>query len=272
MKILYRQEEQAAGCMANLGITDCYYKLLSVDTDRNSVTKHHHHTGFELHMILEGSQLYEVDAHEYALLPHKLLLIPPGAKHRVIRSEQKTQKVSITFRLPPGILTKCLFATISPEVLHNLTFISTEAALNRSLSRLLIENRTFETIVTVLRLAGLPERPAATPSGEHSSIKLAKQYIDDNVENNPSVTDVAQYCNLSAKQLTRIFLADDGISPGAYIQLRRAKHIEKLITDTGLSLGQISDRMHFSSEYYFSAYFKKHSGMPPGEFRKMHGK
>ena len=35
---------------------------------------------------------------------------------------------------------------------------------------------------------------------------LAKQYISDNVDSAPSVPEVAAYCHLSCRQLTRLFL------------------------------------------------------------------
>ena len=100
---------------------------------------------------------------------------------------------------------------------------------------------------------------------------MAKQYIEDNVELNPSVSDVAEYCHLSAKQLTRIFNGFEGISPGEYIIRARVSRIEALLSDRSLSLRQIGEIMSFNNEYYFNAFFKKYSGMPPGEYRKMTG-
>lgn len=272
MKILYRQTDPAPASFGILGITDCYYKLLSMDTDRNVITKPHHHTEFELHMITQGAQYYESGETEYKLTPGTLLLIPPGICHRVLSSAPGSAKTSITFRLSKNVTSGCVFSRFPENLNGALTFIQQEAALNRSLSRRLIENRIFEIIVSVLRLAGLEEAPAQSTAGEHSAISLSRQYIADNIENPPTVTEVAQYCNLSTKQLVRLFREAEGISPGAYILRARTKHIEALISDTGLTLGQISERMHFSSEYYFSAFFKKQAGMPPGEYRRMHGK
>jgi YesN/AraC family two-component response regulator len=47
--------------------------------------------------------------------------------------------------------------------------------------------------------------------------------------------------------------------------------LSKLLSDSSLSLKQISEIMNFNNEYYFNAFFKKYSGMPPGEYRKMLG-
>lgn len=87
----------------------------------------------------------------------------------------------------------------------------------------------------------------------------------------PGVVDVATYCYLSTKQLTRIFQKYEGVTPGEYIIKRRIVKIESLLADASLSLKQVSMMMNFDNEYYFNAFFKKYSGMPPGEYRKMHG-
>ena len=50
-----------------------------------------------------------------------------------------------------------------------------------------------------------------------------------------------------------------------------ARIIEKLLSDPTLSLREISEIMGFNNEYYFSTFFKKHGGSPPGEYRRMIG-
>ena len=62
----------------------------------------------------------------------------------------------------------------------------------------------------------------------------------------------------------------DGIGPIIMAEAKRL--LEKLLADESFSLKQISEIMNFNNAYYFNAFFKKHSGMPPGEYRKMNGK
>ncbi|MBO5836623.1 MAG: helix-turn-helix domain-containing protein, partial [Oscillospiraceae bacterium] len=46
----------------------------------------------------------------------------------------------------------------------------------------------------------------------------------------------------------------------------------KLLLESNLSLKEISQQLHFGSEHYLNAFFKKYAGMPPGAYRKMQGK
>ena len=272
MKILYRQTPHSTGSLKALGISDCYYKQLLVDADRNSITKTHHHTGFELHIITCGSQEYQAEDNHYTLHEGQFLLIPPKIPHRVVQSEKDTRKTAITFNISPTPYTSVLHMEIPENIMNGLSYITAEAATNRLHSSLLVENRILEMILTVLRNAGMEEGSTDIVAGDNDIITLSQQYITDNIENNPTVSEVAKYCHLSPKQLTRIFNTHSNLSPGEYIIHQRAKYIENLLIQNSLTLKQISETMHFSNEYYFNVFFKKYIGMPPGEYRKMHGK
>ena len=271
MKILYRQSSGSCGSLEKFGINDCYYKNLIVAQDRNVTTKIHHHTGFELHIITNGFQIYQVGEHNVSLPSGMLLLIPPKMPHRVIHSEADTEKISITFSHSPETKVNWLHLPTPITISETISFISAESESCRASSRVLIENRILEAILIILRLAGMAEAEAPSIAEENSALTLSKQYIADNIERNPSVAEVSQYCCVSSKQLTRIYNSREGMSPGAYIIQQRAGHIERLLTQGNLSLQEISNCMNFSSEYYFNVFFKKYIGMPPGAYRKMHG-
>ena len=127
-----------------------------------------------------------------------------------------------------------------------------------------------ECIFIYLRLLGLREE-TAEPKDSASDVRLqlAKQFVSENIELNLTVEDLAQYCHLSSKQLTRIFRQEEQITPLTYIKRQRLFYAKKLLANKTLSLREISEIMHFSSEYYFHSFFKKEEGMPPGTYRKM---
>lgn len=274
MKIFYKQPEQDLQSSLNrFGVQNCYFKKLSFDKgDKGFTKKSHHHTGFEIHFITEGFQEYEVSGRNYALESGCFLVIYPGIRHRVIASAPHTQKYSITFDKHTEESETCFFGTITDRIADNLDYIFNEALLKNEISAMLIENNILEILVCVFRLSGMEEKKNTQKQEENVYVSLAKQYIDNNIEMAPSVEEVSEYCYLSAKQLTRIFQRYEEISPGEYIKNRRILKIEKLLADGSLSLKQISERMNFNNEYYFNAFFKKYSGMPPGEYRKMLGK
>ena len=132
-----------------------------------------------------------------------------------------------------------------------------------------VSGRIFECISGVLRLSGAAsDKRSELETEDDSRLLLAKQYIKDNVTTSLTAADVALYCGMSAKQMFRIFMSGEGLSPAEYVRRKRCKYVEKLLADTTLSLREISEIMNFNNEYYFNAYFKKYSGMTPGAYRR----
>ena len=274
MRILYKQPEQdLCSSLTRFGVQNCYVKKLSIDRDHSSITKKtHHHTGYEMHIVTQGYQEYEVNGVTYTLESGNFLIICPNIPHTAVYSTPQTQKYSITFHKETEENWQSLFGTATERISDDLAFITKEAALKKEISDQLIENMVLEILILAFRQMGIKEKEKHAQRDENVTISLAKQYIDDNIETALCVADVAAYCYLSTKQLTRLFNKFEDTSPGEYITGRRVKNIEKLLADHNLSLKQISTIMHFDNEYYFNAFFKKHSGMPPGEYRKMLGK
>jgi len=278
MKIIYNQAKATIlGGLNLLGVKNCYFKKLQIDRDQKIITrKAHHHTEFEMHIVTEGYQKYEVDGTEYLFEKGYFLLIYPNTTHVSLSSAPRTQKYSITFGLETDISTGCFLGAISPRVSGSIDMITREAAARTRISPILIENCILEILVAVFRSAGIQTQTSvilpAESEDENAILAIAKQYIEENVNTPLTVVDVAAYCYLSTKQLTRIFDRYEGVAPGEYIKKRRIRAIEKLLADQSLSLKHISEKMNFSSEYYFNSFFKRYSGMPPGEYRKMAGK
>ena len=97
MRILYRQRRP--GDLSLLGVEDCYLKALCREADGSGAGKNlHHHREYELHIPVEGEQVYEIDGKEYRLSPGAFLLIPPFCKHRTSEIQGDFRKFSLTFR------------------------------------------------------------------------------------------------------------------------------------------------------------------------------
>lgn len=274
MKIMYKQLGQdVTGSLNRLNIQNCYLKKLYIEKDGESITnKMHHHTEFELHIVTDGYQEYDVQGKKYILKSGSCLLIYPNIPHSVVISTVHTQKYSITFSKPVNDNMQCFFCEVPKRVIGNLEFVSGEAALKKEISDTLIENSILEILVCLFRLSGLKENDNTAPRDDNITVTLAKRFIEDNLLSNPGVNDVAKYCHFSTKQMTRIFRRFEGMSLLEYIVKRRISKIEELLTDDSMSLKKISTDMNFNNEYYFNTFFKKHSGMSPGEYRKMFGK
>lgn len=272
MKILYKQRENSgARGLQNYGVQNCHLKNLFQERDRNNITsKPHRHAEFEMHLVTEGYQEYEIGGKRYKVEKGNFLLVYPNVMHTVVSVSPDVTKFSLAFNKQSESSVDCFIGEISDRMAGNMDFIARESLNKKEISATLIENCILEILVLVFRMSGQKENPTDLISEENETISIAKSYIEDNIEMAPSVADVAAYCYLSLKQFTRVFSKAEGITPGRYIIDRRIKRIEELLADRSLSQKQISSIMHFDNEYYFNTFFKTHTGTPPGEYRKMY--
>ena len=272
MRILYRQTHSSR-VLSQYGIGKCYVKRLCTKQDAKSVvSKPHHHNGFEIHMIENGHQTYEIGDRSYRVAAGELLLIPPGTVHAVLESAVQMSKISITFEKakdgPLGDVERCYFGEIDTRVAQNVAHILCQHEVSLALSSDLIELDVLEAVVLLLRRAGMKEGASVKSDGQDPRYLLAVQYVRDNIERAPRVADVARYCYIGERQLSRIFVAETGASASEYICRARCARIAELLADRSLSLAEISERMCFCNEYYFHAFFKRHAGMSPGAYRR----
>lgn len=276
MRIMYKQSP-CGSLLEKIGIKNCYFKELLFERDmRNVSKKEHHHTFFEVHIIHSGYQTYEIDGKKHKVQSGNLIIIPPGLKHRVADSDSKTTKISLTFAVDEesafapfaSKMKNCLSLPLPDRIKDNITCIPEESKNRLLFSTAITEARIFETVILLMRLCGFKEdAQVAKDTSEDVRLSMAKQYIKDNIETNLKLSDIASYCYIGTKQLTRLFKIYENTTPALYIQKQRFNHVEKLLSQTNLSLREISEKMNFSSEYHFNTFFKKAAGTPPGEYR-----
>lgn len=265
MKFLYRQDDSAS-IFPDFGIRACCFKHISASDAYSK--KLHHHTYFEVHIVLSGCQSYIIDEKEYAIKKGHFLIIPPFLKHKTSHSGNELDKLALNFYLDAPCGSIPLGGVLPPQAFVFIDEIFSEAPLSTMLSERLTENSVFYLTAIFMRRLGIKETAArkCEPSA-NIILSLAKQYINDNIRRAPSVDEVAAHCHISSKQLTRIFTSS-GVSPAVYIRKKRLALCEELLRETSYTLCEISEKMNFSSEYYFNTFFKKCAGMTPGEYRR----
>ena len=273
MKILFKQTKDNGMAFERLGISQCYLKKLLVDLDFRKITgKAHHHNGFEIHVIENGYQKYRVGDTEYKVSGGEFFLIPCGMIHKVSESASQTSKFSITFSVSPtsaaSRINRCVFGSVDEKMRNAIERAVEESTGVSQSSEYLMSGAVFELVVRLLRVSGMKETAADKKEEQDPRVSIAKQYIIDNADQRLSVSEIADYCYLSEKQLTRLF-AEDGTTPADFIRTQKIKLIEQYLNESELSLKEISERLNFANEYYFNTFFKKYSGMTPGEYRKM---
>lgn len=288
MRILYRQsaidrdKKDERSLLSSVGIENSYFKLIEQrENDEFTTKKKHSHTGFEFHMVIEGSQTYSTDDGTFEVTKGNFLAVPKGRVHALIGAELPLVKYAVTFSFNDicgeiwnGLSSaKCCCLPIPERIMSNVRSIVGYRQSGYPSAKALVENCVFETILLLLQAIGITEVGTVAHQSAESvkdvRVELAKQFVSDNIESPLTVSEIAAYCYISEKQLTRLFLGVEGCSPGDYIRRQRMLYAEELLRTSEASLSEICRIMGFANESGFNAFFKKYNGMPPGEYRKM---
>lgn len=103
---------------------------------------------------------------------------------------------------------------------------------------------------------------------EDKEVAAAIRFIRENACSPIGVPDLLRHVPLSRTLLERRFKRL--IGRGVYEEIIRARvhHVRDLLAASDLSLAEIADRCSFSSVGYLNAFFKTHTGQPPGAYRR----
>ncbi len=116
----------------------------------------------------------------------------------------------------------------------------------------------------LLSLADSPNISKVSTSKDALIFKDVIKYMNDNVFNHPTVSDIAKSCYLSQSGLKRLFEKYAGISIHKYFLKLKFKVATKMLKD-GMSVSEVSEKLNFSSQSYFSVSYKREMGISPSE-------
>ncbi len=94
-----------------------------------------------------------------------------------------------------------------------------------------------------------------------------KEKIDSAQGWNISLDELSEELFFSKAHLIRVFRKEYQITPYEYILSRKLRLAKDLLTNTSLSIGQISSRLNFCDAHYFSNFFREKTGISPKEYR-----
>ena len=96
-------------------------------------------------------------------------------------------------------------------------------------------------------------------------------YIDNNYAGRITLDDVAREVFLSPTYLSKIFKTEMKCNYNTYLNKIRIEKSKILLLNNNISLIEISSKVGFDDQSYFSKVFKKVTGITPGKFRQLRG-
>lgn len=99
------------------------------------------------------------------------------------------------------------------------------------------------------------------------ALKQVKDYIDQNLDQNITLSEMSAIVNLSEYHFARMFKISVGLAPHQYLMQSRLQYAAKLLHEKTLSIIEIAIKAGFNSASYFSQQFKNYYGVTPSVYR-----
>ncbi len=107
---------------------------------------------------------------------------------------------------------------------------------------------------------------------ENNYCELAKKYLEENYMRDMNITDAADHLDISYSYLSKIFRTRTGITLTDYLNSVRINKSKEYLTNTFLTLGEISEKVGYNNVQSYQRFFKKYINITPGDYRKLYTK
>jgi transcriptional regulator GlxA family with amidase domain len=110
--------------------------------------------------------------------------------------------------------------------------------------------------------AGLSVQAAARPG-----IRELQEWIADRLDDDLSVSALADRCFMSPRNFARVFAREVGATPASYVESLRLERARMLLETTGLQLDEIARRCGFGTVETLRRVFARRLGASPSDYR-----
>lgn len=247
---------------------------------------------YELHLVQEGCLELWVDspAKQYTVTGGLAILTQPGQIHGGVREVLYPGRwwmlrflvLPNSRRMPTGLTPaqasqlQKLLKGMNPPV------FSFSPSLEKCFERLLDEHRhssvtselmarslLHELILWIARdhAASMLNSPRRLP-GYSPPIQAAVMWLDEHVGEPVLMEHAAKAAGLSESHFRRWFQREVGFNPADYMMYRRVEIAKYKLRTGDLSVTKIAMELGFSTSAYFTAVFRKRTGLTPTQYRR----
>ncbi len=114
------------------------------------------------------------------------------------------------------------------------------------------------------------ERMHKLKNEKHGSVYVMRaiDYVYDHLDASLSMQKLATYVGLNPSYFSKLFAKETHITAKTYINKVKIQTASQMLKDLDLAISDISLSLGYSSQSAFTAVFRKHTGLTPGEYRK----
>ncbi|WP_034040890.1 AraC family transcriptional regulator [Wocania ichthyoenteri] len=225
----------------------------------------------------EGSGEVVINNKNFELIPNTYIIIPPGISHHYKSSEK--QPWTIYWAHFFGEKSDILYSRYLDEVkMHVGKIPLNESRLKKMIEMIDTLENNFESKnieITNINfyhlLSSIIYHIEPSPSFLNTDpISQSITFLNKHIKEIFKVEDLALQQNLSVSRYTELFKKKTGFSPIKYFNNIKIQKSCQYLYFTDLTIKEISLKVGFKDQYYFSRAFSKLIGMPPSKYKMLY--
>jgi hypothetical protein len=218
-------------------------QLEGVEAKRGERVTHSHpnHWHDELHLVLieEGAGVLAYRNTPLPTVAGSFFVVPPGEVH----ANYATEETGCSFRtvnlrlealegweeFQPQLATVPVGVTCEPEVVGS--FRALHQAFSQPESRLAAESKLLGFLEVLCRTCATRRVPLEKAGREPAAVRAVQEYLNDHLDRNVSLAELATLTQLSPYHLARVFKRAVGLPPHAYqngMRVQRSGRLTRL--------------------------------------------
>lgn len=230
---------------------------------------------YQINYITQGEGIMETRAGRFAVREGSVILLKPGMWHRY-KPLEKTgwteHYVGFNGNMADSIIQSTQLLNESP-VMQIGFHDSVIRVFHDILNYAKLEKPGFHQVCSGLVIHILGQIVSIKKSEDFQNVlgktvQKACLIIRDNLSGNINVEKLAEDLNANYSVFRKAFKKYTGLSPMQYHTTLRMKQAIYLLTNSDLSIKEISFNLGFCSVFYFSKLFKEKTGLSPGAYRR----
>lgn len=154
------------------------------------------------------------------------------------------------------------------EVLSIMNEIELEWNSYNEYSELLLKGLLHKLIILCLKEHGADEMEPVPDPQKNVCLFNAIKYVKTHLHESPSLKETAEYVNISASYLSKIFVSHLHTPYSTFLLNEKILRAQKLLAGSDLTMEEIARQTGFSSNTYFSDCFRRTTGTTPLQFRR----
>lgn len=246
----------------------------------------HCHPEYEINVVINTNGTRVIGDSEESFSGLDFVMIGPYVSHVWRSDNENNHEITIQFSsdlLNFHIMNKRLFLPIKQllmDSMQGLHFYGEEAERIKDEIMELTRLQGFQTATKFLSilnsLAHAPRRKLVSNMYEHETLihksksrRISKvcRYIEENISQKISLSDVAKLVNMSDSAFSHFFKRQTSISFITYVNNLRVSKACDLLASTSLSASEICYDCGFNNKSNFIRIFTKRKNMTPIEYR-----